>query len=248
MAAWHEDDDFWITFGAWLFRPERVADARNEVESVIRLLELAPGERVLDLCCGVGRHSLEFARRGFGVTGVDRTQSYLDRARRQAASEGLAVEFILADARSFDRPASFDGAVNLFTSFGYFEDPADDLRVARTLYASLKPGRRLVLDVLGKEVLARNFRELVWTTSPDGKQVVLQEHSLRSGWDWIDNHWIHIDGSTRTDFRFGHRLYSGAELAGVLKQAGFRSVALYGNLAAIPYDHKAERLVAVAQK
>ena len=114
---WHEQDAFWLAVEPVLFLQRRWSDAPAEVEGIISLLGLQSGMRVLDLCCGVGRHALEFARRGFHVTGVDRTQAYLDKASRQAVSEGLRAEFVREDMRAFCRPQAFDAAVNLFTSF-----------------------------------------------------------------------------------------------------------------------------------
>ena len=67
---WYEQDTFWETFEPTMFGERRWSDAPTEVENAIALLNLQPGKAVLDLCCGVGRHSLELARRGFAVTGV----------------------------------------------------------------------------------------------------------------------------------------------------------------------------------
>lgn len=118
---------------------------------------------------------------------------------------------------------------------------------SQNLYASLKRGGRLLMEMMGKEVLARIFLESNWHQTDDGV-LVLEKRKIRSGWDWIDNRWIIIDGEERREFAVGHRLYSGAELASVLRQAGFDSVVLYGALAGGPYDHTAQRLTAVAQK
>jgi len=86
---WYEQDTFWETVAPTLFTQRRWEDAPAEVEQVVSLLGIESGAHVLDLCCGVGRHSLELARRGFQVTGVDRTRPYLDRASRQAETEVL---------------------------------------------------------------------------------------------------------------------------------------------------------------
>ncbi|HYB90119.1 MAG TPA: methyltransferase domain-containing protein [Candidatus Binataceae bacterium] len=247
MSAWFQDETFWETFEPILFNEERVALARIEAEKVAGLLGLTPGAKLLDLCCGVGRHSVEFARQGFSVTGVDLNQAYLDRARSRAEAENLAIEFVQSDMRDFIRARAFDGAVNLFTSLGYFDDPADNLRVLTNVHTSLKAGARFVIDVLGKEILARIFQERVWRNAPDGS-LILEEHHLRSGWDRIENRWILIKGDRREEFSFSHWLYSGAELAAMLRQAGFREVQLYGSLSRTPYDHRAERLVAVSVK
>ena len=152
---WHEQDEFWETVAPILFAQRRWSDAPAEVEEVVSLLGIGPGAHILDLCCGVGRHSLELARRGFRVTGVDRTRLYLDRASKQAEAEGLKIEFVQDDMRTFCRPDAFDVVINLFTSFSYFEDPEEDRQVLVNVYRSLKPGGVFVLEMLGKEILAR---------------------------------------------------------------------------------------------
>ena len=118
---WHEQDEFWDHVCPVLFGTQRLADAPADVDNLIALLGLEPGMAVLDLCCGVGRHSLELARRGFQVTAVDRTERYLERASQQAAADGLEVEFVCEDMREFCHPGAFDVVLNLFTSFGIFE-------------------------------------------------------------------------------------------------------------------------------
>ncbi len=247
MSAWHEDDDFWETFGSYMFTGARLEAARSEVDSLIKLLGLEPGASVLDLCCGPGRHALEFARRGYAVTGVDRTARYLDRARKLAADESLAVELVCSDARAFVRPDAFDAALNLFTSFGYFDDPADDLTVARNLLASLKPGGRLVVDINGKEVLARKFRERDWSRFPDGT-LFLEERKLIGAWERVESRWTLVGSNGIKEGGVSVRLYSATELAALLRDAGFGAVTFYGSLAGTPYDHRAERLVALAVK
>ena len=245
MTAWHERDDLWETVP--LFGPERMEMALQEVEQIIALLGLKPGAAILDLCCGVGRHSLEFARRGYTVTGVDRTAAYLQTASDAAGAESLAIEWIEADAREFLRPAAFDLAINLYTSFGYFEDPAEDRQVAENLLTSLKPGGNLVMDLMGKERLAHIFRSRSWDELPDGS-LFLQERKIRNDWTWIENRWILVKDGQQKEFTLGHRLYDGAGLRTLLLDSGFESVALYGDLDGAPYDNEARRLVAVAQK
>ena len=245
MTAWHERDDLWETVP--LFGPERMEMAPQEVDQIVAMVGIEPGAAVLDLCCGVGRHSLEFARRGYIVTGVDRTSAYLQTARDAAGVEGLAVEWIEADAREFLRPEAFDLAINMYTSFGYFEDPAEDRRVAENLCASLKPGGALVMDLMGKERLARIFSPRSWEELPDGS-LFLQERKICKDWTWIENRWILVKDGQRKEFALGHRLYDGAGLGALLLDSGFESVALYGDLDEAPYDNEARRLVALAQK
>jgi SAM-dependent methyltransferase len=181
------------------------------------------------------------------VAAVDLNRVFLERARKRAASENVALEFIHSDMRDFVRAGAFDGAINLVTSFGYFENQADDLKTLRNVYESLKPRARFVMDMMGKETLARRFGERQWDTAPDGT-LVLIEHKVRSGWDWIENRWIVVKGESRRELNFSHRLYSAVELGAVLERAGFKAVEFFGTFAGAPYDQNAERLVAVATK
>jgi SAM-dependent methyltransferase len=249
MTTWYDRDDFWETFRPSLFGERRWEMAPAEVDSLLELTDLEPGAHVLDLCCGPGRHALELARRGFWVTGVDRTAAYLDAARQKAADEGLKIEFVQEDMRRFVRPGAFDMAINLFTSFGYFKDPADDLQVAKNLQTSLKPGGKLVMEMMGREVLARIFRprDWVWLDEEEGV-IMLEERKLSQSWGWMENTWILLRGSERKSYTLSHRLYAGTELASLLQQAGFTSVALFGGLEGIPYNQSARRLVAVAEQ
>ena len=248
MAAWYERDDYWETWAPYMFSAGRLQNASTEVDRIIQLLEIAPGASVLDFCCGIGRHSLEFARRGYAVSGVDRTRTYLQRARAQAMAEGLKVVFIQSDALSFSRPATFDAAVSMFTSFGYFEDPEDDFKVLQILHAALRGSGRLLIDLNGKEVIARKFRDREWHQHDDGT-LGLEERKVRNGWEWIDSRWILMGpGGKAWEGTISIRLYSGVELTALLERAGFSVVQLYGNLAGEPYNDSAERLIAVATK
>ena len=247
MTSWHEDDALWSDLAPVVFNQERLRQAVTEVDQVLALLRLPPGAAILDLGCGPGRHSLEFAKRGYRVTGVDRTAVYLGRARAQADEQGLDIEWVQADMREFRRDRAFDGVVSLLTSFGYFEDPADDWRVLSNIVASLKPCGVLVLDLMSKEVLARIFRERDWHEEPDGT-ILLEQRQVAADWGRLDVRWIVLLGRERREHRFSLRLFSAAELQGGLREAGFVETRAYGSLAAASYDHEAQRLVVVAKK
>jgi SAM-dependent methyltransferase len=244
--AWYESEAFWDLGKPFMFGPAAWDRARGEVEAVIRFLGVPAGGRILDLCCGPGRHALELARRGFSVTGVDRYRPYLDSARSAANTEGLDIEFVECDMREFVRAEALDGAINLFTSFGYFEDSADDHRVAENLCASLKPGARLVIDVMGKEILVRWFQPRSWS-EVDGV-LALEERALERDLSWVRRRDIYVTPQGRYEVRIGHRIYSGAELRGLLESAGFGEVRLYGGFDGSSYDLEAKRLLAVATK
>jgi SAM-dependent methyltransferase len=148
--------------------------------------------------------------------------------------------------RQFCQLDDFDCVINMFTAFGYFEDPADDKRVLLNAYSSLRKGGSLIIDVLGKEKLARIFQSRDWHEE-DGK-LFLQERRICNDWSWVENRWLVIEDGKQQEFKFGHRIYSAVELTGLLRECGFSSVNVYGNFDGADYDEKAERLIAVAKK
>jgi SAM-dependent methyltransferase len=244
---WYEDEALWHTWGPLLFSKQRMANAAVEVNLMLTLLEnVQPEAHILDLCCGVGRHSLELARRGFKVTGVDRTAEFLKQAREQAAKEGLEVEFVQQDMRDFCRPDTFDAVINLFTSFGYFEDQAEDRKVVGHIYRSLKTGGGLLLDMMGKELLASVFRERDWREE-DGV-FWLEERQVMNDWSRVRNRWILFKDNRKYENVIDLRLYSAAELTDLLQAAGFSGIKVYGGLDGRPYDNQARRLVEVGHK
>jgi SAM-dependent methyltransferase len=212
----------------------------------MRLLKLEPGAAVLDLCCGPGRHSVELARRGFRVTGVDRTSAFIASAHGHAQKQNLDVEFVQADMRTFSRAGAFDAALMMYTSFGYFEDPAENQLVIVNVCRSLRDRGSLIIELMGKEVLARIFSERDWQESDDA--FLLQERKVVNDWSWMEGRWILLRGGERHEFQVTHWIYSAAELTALLSDGGFASVDIYGDLEGSPYDQTARRLVAVAHK
>ena len=243
---WHEDDYFWETWQPVLFPEERIAQAPEHVDKIISLLDIEPGVMVLDLGCGIGRHSLEMARRGFHVTGVDRTAVYLEKARSQADDANQDIEFVEDDMRVFCRPAAFDVVINMFTTFGYFEDEEDNIKVMSNIYASLKPGGALIMDTHGKVTLAKMFQERIWGER-DGV-IVLQHQKVLDNWSWMQSRWILIKGDKRIENTVSHRIYAATEMVKLMTECGFGEVDIYGSLDGTPYDHTAQRLIVVGRK
>jgi SAM-dependent methyltransferase len=243
--SWFADETFWRSSYAYMFPESRLGAAATEVEQILALAGRPEGP-VLDLACGPGRHSVALAQRGFAVTAVDRSPFLLGKARSRGAAAGVAVEWLEQDMREFRRPDSFDLALSLFTSFGYFREERENQRVLENVWASLRTGGSFVLDLLGKEVLARIFTPTGASEGPDG--VLIQRRRVVEGWSRIENEWILLqDGTSRTS-RFDHWLYSGREIQLMLARAGFSDTRLFGDYLGAAYGPEAKRLVAVGRK
>jgi SAM-dependent methyltransferase len=244
--SWFEDEHLWESTYPFMFPEEKFTSAEAEVGELQNLTG-SPFHRVLDLCCGPGRHSIPLARLGAEVTAVDRSPFLLEKARSRAGLENLHIEWIQEDMRSFVRPDEFDLVINLFTSFGYFGDVEEDLTVLRNVFRSLVPGGFFVIDLMGKEIIARGFAPSSVEKRPDGS-ILVQTREITDDWYRIQSHWLLIRDHQVTEIRFDHALYSGLELADLLKEADFERVKLFGSLQGTPYDLNAKRLVAVARK
>ncbi len=244
--SWHGEDSFWELFEPILFDQQRLANAKEEIDQLISLLQIQQDDHVLDLSCGTGRHSLELARRGFDVVGVDRTASFIEKARAKAEEEDLRVEFVVGDMRDYRQPATFDVVINLFGSFGYFDDPIDNRRVIMNMLASLRPRGRFVIETAGKEIMLRGFREMDWSEA--GDTLVLAERKPIQSWGRIQTRWIVIKGDRRTEHTVSVRSYTAVELSSLVSDCGFENVSIYGGLDGRDYDLVAERLVVVGFK
>ena len=245
-GEWSADESIWKDLYPFTFPESAFAIADEQVEKILGLTGVV-GAAVLDLCCGPGRHTVALAKRGFAVTAVDRTTFLLEQARVRAQHANLAVEFVLEDMRRFSRPASFDLILNFFTSFGYFDDPADDLRVLQLVRENLKPGGVFVLEMVSKERLARAFQATTSRELPNG-HVLVERHEIVDDWTRVRNRWTLLRESETRTFEFSHRIYSGQEMKDLLTKAGLPGARLYGDLDGSSYGYDAQRLIAVARR
>ncbi len=160
---------------------EQWLEARTapQCDFVVNELGLQPGARVLDLCCGQGRHSIELARRGFQVTGLDLSEYLLDLARQRARAVGVKVEFVRHDMRDLPWEGEFDAIMNLFTSFGYLESDEEDQRVLNVASLALRPGGRLLIDHKNREATSTMMGMSPRNWCEHDGHVILEQHE----WD-----------------------------------------------------------------
>ena len=243
---WFDDDSFWRELYPFLFPEKRVADADEQVAKALALTK-PPGKSVLDLCCGPGRCSIALAKKGFRVTGVDKTTYLLNKARAKAKAARVNIEWVREDMRDFVRPASFALVLSMFTSFGYFDDRQDDMTVLQNMFTSLQPGGACLIEVLGKERLAKILQPTISTVLPGGTLMV-ERHEIFDDWTRVRNEWLLIRGGRAKSFNFHHTIYSGQELRDRMERVGFVAVTLHGSLDGDAYGPNAERLVTIGHK
>ncbi|HQJ72266.1 MAG TPA: methyltransferase domain-containing protein [Spirochaetota bacterium] len=204
----------------------------REVDLFIRTANLLPDDRILDLSCGQGRHSLELARRGFKfVEGLDRSRYLIQRAKMQAKKDCLNVKFREGEARMLPyRPDTFDVIFILGNSFGYFETVNDDLRVLREVFRVLKPWGRLLIDVNDGDHLRRHFQPRSWDWI-DKNHFVCRERSLSVDKQRLISREVvtHVEKGVIADQFYAERLYNSDSMQELLNAAGFSDIALHGD-------------------
>ncbi len=214
----------------------------GEVDQLVALLKLEP-LKILDLGCGQGRHAIELARRGYEVTGVDLSSYLLGVAAERASAAGVTVRWLQGDMRRPPVGREFDLVLNLFTSFGYFDDDAENAAVLRAGASALRPSGRMVLELIHGERFLRDFQEREWFTM--GQTTVLEQRRLDRA-----RRRMHVQ---RTVVRNGEedvsyhslRLYGGREIDALARSAGFARVELFGGWAGEPLTQASTRLLAV---
>ncbi|GBD38965.1 Demethylrebeccamycin-D-glucose O-methyltransferase [bacterium HR37] len=206
---------------------------REEVSLFSSILGLSHEDRILDLCCGQGRHSLELARLGFmNIDGLDRSHYLIQKARAKAREEGLKVRFREGDARKLPYPDnSFSVVMILGNSFGYFENIKDDLRVLKEVFRVLKPLGRILIDVADGKYLKENFEPRSWEWI-DKKHFVCRERCLSSDKGRLISREVvvHVERGVVVDQFYAERLYTRESLKKLLEEAGFGSINFHGGI------------------
>ena len=244
---WFENESFWQNFGPVMFDSQRWAEAPGIAESVIKIAGLTKGSSVLDAGCGPGRISVELAAKGLDVTGVDIIQSELDAAKDSADAEGVKLDLINCDLRSFKSQKKFDCAINLYTSFGYCDTIEEDFQILKNIADSLRDNGFFILECTSRETAILYFTDGEWFERSG--LTVLTQFSVEGAWEGLRSKWtiLNRDGQ-RLEHEFVQRLYSAIELKRMMIRAGFNSVEIYGNYDFSPYNEHAKTMVIVAKK
>jgi len=199
-------------------------EARDLINLIQRNIPLPTNSKVLDVCCGAGRHSIELAKRGYDVTGFDLSKYLISQAKKSLSSSNernLKVKFIVKDMLKFDFENKFDIAINVFSSFGYFENDKSNFSVFTNIKNSLKPNGYFVFDFLNGDFLRKNLVPYS-EDYHDGLKVTQKRK--------IENNFVYKDifiGKEKYLERI--RLYSLNDIKKALINLGFNIVDIFGD-------------------
>ena len=232
---------------------EYVRHARDEEQTRAELgfiqeaMGLPTRARVLDVPCGNGRLALKMAALHCAVTGIDQSAELIASAKREAVERGLDIGLRQGDMRRLPEDGSYDGAVCLWNSFGYFDD-IGNLEFLRAVSRTLKPGGRLALDTPLLETLLLDtvHEPRVWERADD--LLALEERGYDHESGRLESTWTFIRDGQREVRGMSTRLYTYRELIAMLEQAGFGLHQAYGDLDLTPFELGAPWLYLVTTK
>lgn len=230
-----------------LYESQDTKLASAQVPQLLSLLALTPPARILDVGCGYGRHSVELARLGFDVTGVDISEVQLTRAKEKASAAEVSVDFRLGDARALEFEAEFDAAISMFLSFGFFETDAEHVAMLRGIAQALRPGGRFLMDFWNREYEIQRFDR--WQVERTGEVFEFEEWDfdyLNGRLNWT-NHAFFPDGRHESWYH-SIRAFTVVEMKTLFERAGLRLDAVYGGLAGEPYSIESQASIFLATK
>jgi D-alanine-D-alanine ligase len=227
----HVDPDWWKTLfdDIYLITDARsVCDnnlTRREVDLFCELIPLEQKDRILDLCGGHGRHSLELSRRGFsGCIVVDYSLNLIGRGDENAARLGLPVCFICGDARRLNsHDACFHHVMILGNSLGYIKDADSDVQILKESFRVLVPGGWILLDIADGSAIREDFSRNAWHEIGDDI-LVCRQRELNGDYICARELVIRKSGGLIRDRAYGMRLYEAKDLMDLISRCGFGKI------------------------
>lgn len=239
-AAWFDRAEYDVVYSR---RDE--ADAQRLLELVLDVTRLPAGAEILDMACGRGRHAKLLAQSGYNVTGIDLSPQAIETAREMAATESLEIDFNVGDMRDPHCSRCFDLVVNLFTSFGYFDDDAENEKAVQAMAEAVTDKGWLVQDFMNGDYWAKNF--------------VPEDSRLENGLQieqrrWLDNGRLNkeirlTDDAGRTSsFTESVRLFGLADFERMHNAAGMVVQHVFGDSNGTPLAPDSKRLIVFSRR
>jgi SAM-dependent methyltransferase len=198
-------------------------DVEEKIGLVLEMVGARGDERVLDLACAIGKHSVELCRRGFTVIGTDPRSDLLEIAGAEAQLHDVWPYFVNEDPRQMAFSSEFDLVLSLGGgAFGHFDYDEEDRRALKAMARALRPRGRLLLQVPNLPYVEAHLPERTWFTT--GDTVELVEHHWNAGTRRIDGTAVSVEAAPELEYTepapFQRRIYSVEELARLFEQVG----------------------------
>jgi len=232
-----------------IYRPQ-LTEERSEIETdfIAGALDLPRGATVLDLACGLGRHAIGMAQRGYQVTGVDFNPHYLEDAAIAAEHAGVKVRWLVGDMRTLHVEEAFDGVYSYFTSFGYFSDRENE-RVIANIVRALRHSGRFLIDMANRDWILTHPQQRTWTRQGDGN-LLMEEATLDLPSSRVTSRLLLIEpnGGAQVTKEFNLRLYTSAELTALFARHGLIVKHVWGGPDRSDYGAQSRRLIMLAER
>lgn len=229
------------------YKAYSLAGTDQEVRFITNVLNLSPGQSILDLYCGYGRHAIELAKQGFAVTGLDGTQDFLDIAAQKAKEANVNITFAQKDMRELDYIHQFAAVINMFAAFGYFTDD-ENANIIKLVAQALKPNGLFLIDLLNRDWMVRNSLNRYWR-HPSGEYVLSYKVELKkNGIATMKRQLINQVTGAKIQYEFVLRAYSLPEMANILSNSGLSVISTYGGFDGRSYSSETPRMIILAKK
>lgn len=228
------------------YKAYSLAGTDREVRFITEVLNLHPGEPLLDLYCGYGRHAIELAKYGYKVTGVDATKDFLDIAAQNAQEAKIDITFEQKDMRELDYDQQFAAVINMFAAFGYFTDD-ENANIINLIVKALRPKGLFLIDLLNREWMVRNNINRYWR-HPSGEYVLSYKVELENGIATMKRQLINQVTGAKIQYEFVLRAYSLAEMTNIFNTSGLSIMSTYGAFDGRPYSSETPRMIILARK
>jgi ubiquinone/menaquinone biosynthesis C-methylase UbiE len=242
MNSWYEESfgsDYLI-----VYKHRDLQGAYQEVKQIIDWLHLPKGAEVLDLCCGMGRHSMALKDFGYRVTGVDLSEVLLAEARKMDVRG--EIRWVKGDMRQVPLRQTFDAVVNLFTAFGYFEPDEENGKVLCEIARLLKPDGKFIIDFLNPHYVAAHL--VPYSERTEGNLTIQESRRIEDGFV-RKTIVIRQPGEPDRHYLEQVKLYSREKFLDMLRKAGLKPAQVFGDYDGAAYDPAASpRMIFIGGK
>ena len=223
-------------------------ETEEEANFIYSVLNLQPGTRVLDLCCGQGRHGQQLASLGVDVIGLDNSRFLLNEAKQHAGANSRRLELVEADMRHIPLKPYCDAVISLFTSFGFFEE-TDNTVVLSEIASVLKPSGQLLIDYWNPYAVTQLDRTRNWWWVSESTLALAEvEYQPESGRLFDYRTIVELPTATIRNMVNTVRFYFPTEMKRLLEAVGLRMRATYGDFDGSEFSTGSRRMITVAEK